>query len=184
MNCCSKRCINLVTFIIVVIVFIQVNVLTLIIFNLKNNSIGVVSTKETVKEQEKKAYVETEEWRLIIPKINVSAQIKEGTGGEIINNYIGHFIETPALDGNIGLIAASAGYKENYFSELENLVEGDVIIYILDENKKEYKVTKNIEIEQTDWSHLSSTNNNILTLITGIQERPESRRCVQAIEIE
>lgn len=184
MNCCSKRCINLVTFIIVVIVFIQVNLVTLMIFNLKNNSIGVVSTKETVEEQEKKAYKEIEEWRLIIPKINVSAQIKEGTGGEIINNYIGHFIETPTFDGNIGLIAASAGYKENYFSELENLVEGDVIIYILGENKKEYKVTKNIEIEQTDWSHLSSTNNNILTLITGIKEKPESRRCVQAVEIE
>lgn len=184
MNCCSKRCINLVTFIIAVILFIQVNVLTLMLFNLKNNSIGVVSTKETIESQEKNTYKETEEWRLIIPKINVSAQIKEGTSGEVINNSIGHFTETPTIQGNIGLIAASAGYKENYFSNLKDLVEGDVIIYILGENKKEYKVTKNIEIAETDWSHLSSTNNNMLTLITGIKEKPESRRCVQAIEIE
>ncbi len=185
MNCCSKRCINLLTFIIVVIIFIQINVLTIIVFNLKDNSIGAIQTKEVVAEsQAKKSYEETEEWRLIIPKINVSAEIKEGTGAETINNYIGHFTETPTINGNIGLIAASAGYKENYFSKLKDLVEGDVIIYILGENKKEYKVTKNIEIEETDWSHLSSRDENMLTLITGILEKPEKRRCVQAVEIQ
>lgn len=184
MNCCSKRCINLLTFIFAVIIFIQINVLTVIVFNLKNNWISTIQTKEiAIENQEKKAYKETDEWRLIIPKINVSAKIKEGTNGEIINNYIGHFTETPTINGNIGLIAASAGYKENYFSQLKDLVEGDVIIYIIGDNKKEYKVTKNIEIEETDWSHLSNREENILTLITGILEKPESRRCVQAIEI-
>ena len=143
----------------------------------------IAANKGSLKREEKKAYKETEEWRLIIPKINISAKIKEGTNGEIINNYIGHFTETPTINGNIGLIAASAGYKENYFSQLKDLVEGDVIIYIIGDNKKEYKVTKNIEIEETDWSHLSNREENILTLITGILEKPESRRCVQAIEI-
>lgn len=85
--------------------------------------------------------------------------------------------------GIYGLIAASAGYKENYFSQLKDLIEGDVIIYIIGDNKKEYKVTKNIEIEETDWSHLSNREENMLTLITGILEKPENRRCVQAIEI-
>lgn len=185
MNCCSKRCVNLLTFIIAVVIFIQINVLTIIVFNLKENNIKSIQTKEiAVESQEKKAYKETDEWRLIIPKINVSAKIKEGTGGETINNYIGHFQETPTFDGNIGLIAASAGYKENYFSDLEELVEGDVIIYIIGDNKKEYKVTKNIEIEETDWSHLSNRNENMLTLITGILEKPESRRCVQAVEVQ
>lgn len=185
MNCCSKRCISFVTLIILIIIFVQINVLTIMVFHLKGNSVEQIQTKETKVGSEKEGeYSNLEEWRLIIPKINVSAQIREGTGGEIINNYIGHFEETPFVEGNIGLIAASAGYKENYFSRLEELVEGDVIIYILGENKKEYKVTKNIEIEQTDWSHLSSTDNNLLTLITGILEKPESRRCVQAIEIQ
>lgn len=185
MNCYSKRCVNLLTFIIAVVIFIQINVLTIIVFNLKDNSMKTIQTKEiAVQTQEKKAYKETEEWKLIIPKINVSATIKEGTGGEIINNYIGHFQETPTINGNIGLIAASAGYKENYFSGLENLTQGDVIIYIIGDNKKEYKVTKNIEIEETDWSHLSSRDENMLTLITGILEKPESRRCVQAVEVQ
>lgn len=185
MNCCSKKCINLLTFIFAVVIFIQINILTIIVFNLKSNNIETILTKEiAVEEQEKKAYKEIDEWRLIIPKINVSAKIREGTGGEIINNYIGHFTETSTINGNIGLIAASSGYKENYFSQLKDLVEGDVIIYIIGEDKKEYKVTKNIEIEETDWSYLSNREENMITLITGILEKPENRRCVQAIEIK
>lgn len=184
MNCYSKRCVNLLTFIIAIIIFVQINVLTIIVFNLKDNSIKTIQTKEIALEsQEKKAYMEKEEWRLIIPKINVSAIIKEGTGAETINNYIGHFKETPTVEGNIGLIAASAGYKENYFSQLKDLTQGDVIIYIIGDNKKEYKVTQNIEIEETDWSHLSNKDENMLTLITGILEEPEKRRCVQAVEV-
>ncbi len=184
MNCCSKKCINLLVLIIVLLTFIQMNVVTIMmVFHLKDGHIAPTQTKQArIEEQEDNK--KTQEWKLIIPKINVSANIQEGTSGEIINNYIGHFQETPTVNGNIGLIAASAGYKENYFERLEELEEGDVIIYILGDNKKEYKVTKNIEIEETDWSHLSSTDNNILTLITGILEKPGHRRCVQAIEIE
>jgi len=182
MNCYSKRCINLVTLIISVIVFVQTNFLTIMILNLKDNSQENVVTK--VEQQEEKLVEETkEEWKLIIPKINVDNDIKEGTDGEIINNYIGHFEETPHLDGNIGLIAASAGYKENHFENLKNLVEGDVIIYIKGTIRKEYKVIINTVISQTDWSYLRTTEDNRITLITGILEEPEKRRCVQAIEI-
>ena len=106
-----------------------------------------------------------------------------GTDGEVINNYIGHFTQTPTIDGNVGLVGASAGYKENHFAELEKLQQGDVIIYIKGENRKEYKVTTNVIISQTDWSYLSKTQDNRITLITGILEQPENRRCVQAVEI-
>lgn len=59
MNCCSKRCINLLTFIFAVIIFIQINVLTFIVFNLKNNGISTIQTKEiAIENQEKKAYKE------------------------------------------------------------------------------------------------------------------------------
>lgn len=183
MNCCSKRCISIITLIIVVIIFVQTNFLTLMILNIKNNIVqaNLDVTKYTRKD---KNYEEiNEQWRLIIPKINISAEIKEGTSGEIINNYIGHFGETPKDNGNIGLIAASAGYKENYFEKLANLVEGDVIIYIKGELRKEYKVITNIIIKETNWSYLSATEDNRITLITGILEEPENRRCVQAIEV-
>lgn len=179
MNCCGKRCIDIMTLIIAVVIFIQTNFLTFMVFSLKNNS---VEAKENVAIQVNSDETQ-EEWRLVIPKIDVSAPINEGTSGEVINNYIGHFGETPKDDGNIGLISASAGYKENYFANLKDLVEGDVIIYIKGDMKKEYKVTTNVVISQTDWSYLSSTQDNKLTLITGILEEPENRRCIQAVEV-
>lgn len=174
MNCCGKKCISIITLIIAIIIFIQTNFLTLMILNLKNN-ICVINTKT----QDVVNY----EWKLVIPKINVSANIKEGTSEEVINNYIGHFIQTPKENGNIGLVAASAGYKENYFENLKDLVEGDEIIYIKGNTKKQYKVITNVIIKQTDWTCLSSTKDNRITLITGILEKPEYRRCVQAIEL-
>lgn len=171
MNCCGKRCVSIITLIIAVIIFIQTNFLTLMVLNLKSNNV-----QATTEEM-------AEEWKLVIPKISISAYIKDGTSGNVINNYIGHFIETPKENGNIGLIAASAGYKENYFKDLEDLVQGDEIVYIKGNTKKSYKVITNVVIEETDWSYLSSTNDNRVTLITGILEKPEFRRCVQAIEI-
>lgn len=174
MNCCGKKCISIITLIIAIIIFIQTNFLTLMILNLKNN-ICVINTKT----QDVVNY----EWKLVIPKINVSANIKEGTSEEVINNYIGHFIQTPKENGNIGLVAASAGYKENYFENLKDLVEGDEIVYIKGNTKKQYKVITNVIIKQTDWTYLSSTKDNRITLITGILEKPEYRRCVQAIEL-
>lgn len=185
MNCCSKKCISIVTLIIAVIIFIQTNFLTLMVFNLRNNYVQATSSSVTQDKFKKDIYEEIEgEWRIVIPKINISAEIKEGTSGEVINNYVGHFGETPKDNGNIGLIAASSGYKENYFQKLAELVEGDVIIYIKGDLKKEYKVSTNIIIKETDWSYLSTTEDNRLTLITGILEEPEMRRCVQAVEVK
>lgn len=183
MNCYSKRCINLVTLIIAIVIFIQTNFLTTMIFSLKNNDVETKTTKVEGNKEKLSTQETIEEWKLIIPKINVSAQIEEGTDGEVINNYIGHFTQTPSIEGNIGLVGASAGYKENHFAELEKLQQGDVIIYIKGENRKEYKVTTNVIISQTDWSYLSKTQDNRITLITGILEQPENRRCVQAVEI-
>ncbi len=183
MSCCSKKCISLVTLIISVIVFVQTNILTIMILNLKTNTEEKKIANVEEENNEKQLLEKTEEWKIIIPKIKVETEIKEGTNGEIINNYVGHFEETSNLAGNIGLVAASAGYKENYFADLDNLVEGDVIIYIKGNNRKEYKVVTNVTIKQTDWTYLSKTKDNRLTLITGILEEPENRRCVQAIEI-
>lgn len=183
MNCYSKRCINLVTLIIAIVIFIQTNFLTIMIFSLKNNDVETKTTKVEENKEKLSTQENIEEWKLIIPKINVSAQIEEGTDGEVINNYIGHFTQTPTIDGNVGLVGASAGYKKNHFAELEKLQQGDVIIYVKGENRKEYKVTTNVIISQTDWSYLSKTQDNRITLITGILEQPENRRCVQAVEI-
>ena len=83
-----------------------------------------------------------------------------------------------------GIVAASRGYKENYFENLEKLQENDVIIYKKADKQIEYKVTTNVIIDETDWSYLTNTKDNRITLITVIPENEKQRRCVQAIEIK
>ncbi len=82
-----------------------------------------------------------------------------------------------------GIVAASRGYKENYFENLEKLQENDVIIYKKADKQIEYKVTTNVIIDETDWSYLTNTKDNRITLITGIPENEKQRRCVQAVQI-
>jgi len=186
MHNCTNKCISIVTLILAVMIFIQTNFLTLMLFSLSGNGIKFTKEQQIIGTQDAvnaSIQEETEEWKLVIPQIDVSSTIKEGTTQEIINNNIGHFTETPTEKGNIGLIAASAGYEENYFARLAELKEGDAIIYIKGELKKEYKVVTNTVISEQDWSYLKNTEDNRITLITGILEQPESRRCVQAVEI-
>lgn len=57
-----------------------------------NANIEVIyeDTNEFIENEEIKNNV----WKLEIPKIELSAQIEEGTTNEILNQYIGHFENT------------------------------------------------------------------------------------------
>lgn len=121
-------------------------------------------------------------WQINIPKIELSADISNGTDKETLNKYVGHFIETPIEDGNIALAGHNRGYDVNYFSRLKELREGDEIIYIHNEINRIYEVTKNKIIKDTDIDVLENTEENILTLITCVENEPNYRRCVQAEE--
>lgn len=173
---------SLVTFILVLFILVQVNFLSVLLIQANQNIDKKVDPKEEI-QQEKVKESNLAIWKVEIPKINVSATIKEGTTEEIINNWVGHFKETPILEGNIGLIAGCSGYKENYFTRLEDLEEGDVILYQYEEKKKQYKVQKNQIIDEKDWTYLSNQEENKMTLITGLIGEPTKRRCVQATEI-
>lgn len=127
--------------------------------------------------------IEESEWALKIQKINLEAKINEGTTKEVMDEYIGHFEETPKEVGNIGLAAHNRGYKNNYFENLKKLQIGDKITYIYKGKEKNYKVSKISIIKDTDWSMLENTEENELTLITCVENEPEYRRCVKAEEI-
>ena len=99
-----------------------------------------------------------------------------------MDDYIGHFEETKKDIGNIGLAAHNRGYKNNYFQNLKELKENDEIYYKYKNKSKKYVVTKNIIIKDTDWSNLEESNNNIITLITCVENQPEYRRCIQGKE--
>ncbi len=145
------------------------------------NVIQETNTNENVEEKTEEI---KEAWYLEIPKINLKADIKEGTTKEIMEDYIGHFEETKKVNGNIGLAAHNRGYKNNYFARLKELKEGDSIFYNYQGEIKEYEVTKHVIIKDTDWSYLKDTEDNRITLITCVENEPEYRRCIQGEEKE
>ncbi len=143
------------------------------------------STKDTNTENnetQEDAEIVTKEWYLEIPRIFLEAEIAEGTNKEVMDVAIGHFEESSKTAGNVCLAAHNRGYPVNYFQNLKLLKKGDTIYYRYKEFTKEYVVTENNIIEDTDWTYLEETEENTLTLITCIENEPEYRRCVRAIE--
>lgn len=126
----------------------------------------------------------SDEWKLEIPKISLYAKISEGTTSEVMDKYIGHFMETSKDNGNVGLAAHNRGYKVNYFSNLKKLEKGDLVIYTYKGKSQKYTVTSKEIIKDTDWSKLENSAVNKLTMITCVENKPEYRLCVQATEIE
>ena len=119
---------------------------------------------------------------LTIEKINLKAPVKEGSTQEILKEYIGHMPETAKYDGNIGLAAHNRGYAYAYFARINELEIGDKIKYKTKFYERTYFVHKIKVIYDTDWSYLQTTKDNRITLITCIQNKPNQRLCIQAIE--
>lgn len=193
----SKLSINILSFIISVVIFNILNftyenidVLAKLSLNIKNES--KVQNIDTVNETENKLE-ETDEkekniqeieynWGIYIPKINLMAQISEGTTKEVMDKYVGHFVDTAVVKGNVCLGAHNRGYPVNYFENIKSLEKEDLIYYKKDNVVRKYKVETVTVIKDTDWTYLENTDDNRVTLITCVENEPDYRRCVQAIE--
>ena len=167
--------------------------LTIIIFSIilifiNQYSINTEIDKEIMQEKSQMPVLENQEkvevWQIEIPKISLVANISEGTTKEILNQYVGHFEETSKKEGNIGLAANNRGHEMNYFEDLKLLTEGDEIKYTYNGFEKIYEVEKCRIIRSTELEYLEKTEDNMLTLITYVENQPEYRRCVQASEKE
>ena len=95
---------------------------------------------------------------------------------------VGHFAQTPIFNGNVGLSAHNRDYKID-FRELKNVNVGDTVTYRTNLGTRIYKITTKIEIEETDFSYLEDTQDNRITMITCIEEKPTKRLVVQAVQI-
>lgn len=120
-----------------------------------------------------------ETWEIEIPKINLKAEIKDGTDQENLNKNIGHFVESGYIDGNVCLAAHNRGYKVNYFQNLKQLEKGDKIIYRYKDIELVYIVDTKKIIKDTDIQVIKATKENKITLITCVENQPEYRRCIQ-----
>ena len=184
----SKTFIFRMMFIISIIFFI---IFQIIIYKFQaklesNTEIGLeifnLKSQEENNKINEKIEATNSVWQIQIPSIDLIADIRDGTDKETLNKYVGHFIETPLENGNIGLAAHNRGYDFNYFSRLKEVIEGDEIIYKYKEIERVYEVVKNKIIKNTDVKVLDNTEENVLTLITCVENEPEYRRCVQAKE--
>lgn len=175
-----------------IILTIIVGIIFLVkIFNKKNNikkitetytaNIDIINNKkiEELEDLKLKINGNTVIGVLKIDKINFEGLVYEGTNSKILKKGIGHFDNTPSFDGN----ACFAGHNYwNIWSKLHTLKLGDKISYISYLGTREYEVFCTKEIDETDWSLLQNTDENIITLITCIKNKPEKRLCVQAKE--
>ena len=123
-------------------------------------------------------------WNLEIPKIGLKANIEESTTDEVLNRNIGHFVCSGYIYGNIALAAHNRGYEVNYFKDLKLLKKGDEIKYKHNDFEKIYEVEKCRIIRRDELEYLEQTEDNMLTLITYVENQPEYRRCIQAEEKE
>ena len=121
-------------------------------------------------------------WYIEIPSIYLKAPIGESTNIEVLNEFVGHFEETPKTTGNIGLAGHNRGYKNNYFENVNKLKKGDEIKYKYNDFEKSYIIENIKKIKSTNWSYLENSEQSKITLITCIENEPDYRLCVQAVE--
>lgn len=117
---------------------------------------------------------------ITIEKINFEGLVYKGTSLETLDKGVGHMDSSPYFNGNVCLAAHNT---KELWGNLHELQNGDKIIYTSFLGTKEYEVTNIIEIDETDWSLLQDTEENKITLITCIKNKPFSRLCVQATEV-
>ncbi len=149
--------------------------------NLVEDNVIILEENDATISQERN---DENEWYIEIEKISLKAPIQEGTTQSVMEDYVGHFVETSKDEGNVGLAAHNRGYKNNYFNRVKELKVGDEIKYKYKNIEKTYEITKHEIIKNTDWSNLQDTEENMITLITCVENQPEYRRCVQGIEIK
>lgn len=126
----------------------------------------------------------SDEWFLEIPNILEKAEIKEGTENIIIDNYIGHFLNTAKIDGNVALAAHNRGFNKNYFENLRYINIQDKIIYTVGKKEYEYIVYKKYIVDETDLSCLNDLDKREITLITCVRNKPTKRLVVKGYIVE
>ena len=180
-SCFSKFRLKLVVIpLLLVVLILLISGIYKANLNIKLDNTVTNDVKNTIQNLN---IIDSSIWQIEIPKINLKANIAEGTTNEILNEFVGHFEETQKSTGNVGLAAHNRGYKVNYFERLKELEVGDEIIYFFNGVKRTYTVDLKSIIKDTEWKNLENTEENKITLITCVENEPEYRRCIQATEI-
>lgn len=110
-------------------------------------------------------------------------KIYEGESLDNLKIGAGHFSYTSAWDGNVALCGHNRG-SYPYFSFVKNLKIGDTVTYTTKYGKRTYEVFSKSQIDEYDYSLLGWSSENILTLITCIENTPSLRWAAQLREVQ
>ena len=116
-----------------------------------------------------------------IPKLGISVKVWEGETSASMSKGVGHYASTSAWDGNACFCGHNRGARYN-IGTIKNLKQGDIITYTTAYGTRTYQVTLVQIIANNDWSYLQGTADNRITLTTCLENHPESRVLVQAVE--
>lgn len=119
---------------------------------------------------------------LTIPTLGISMKVWEGETTTSMAKGVAHYSSTSAWNGNVGLCGHNRG-AQYVIGSIKDLTSGDIITYATTYGTRTYEVVTVTVIANTDWSYLQATSDNRITLTTCLADHPESRVCVQAVEI-
>lgn len=185
----------LIAFIIVIFIIVAV-IATFFIINYFNEKNKIDNVYETYSDDNVQDRIETQETTtnddlmlqidgekvlgvIKIDKINFEGLIYEGTSLDTLAKGVGHFENSPYLEGNVCFAAHNTN---KFWAKLHTIKNGDKITYTSFLGTKEYEVNNVTQINETDWSLLENTDENYLTLVTCVKGKPALRLVVQAIE--
>lgn len=94
---------------------------------------------------------------------------------------LGHFTSTSVWNGNVAVCGHNRGAKY-VIGSIKNLDVGDKITYTTSMGTRTYLVETVTKISSSDWSYLSSTADNRMTLLTCVAGDSSQRWCVQAVQ--
>lgn len=102
--------------------------------------------------------------RVDIPRLGVSAIVREGDDTATLQHAVGHIPDTafPGEPGNAGL----AGHRDTFFRALRNVRAGDRISVTTPHAVINYNVRRTTIVDPDDVSVLNPTDGQTLTLVT------------------
>jgi LPXTG-site transpeptidase (sortase) family protein len=102
--------------------------------------------------------------RLTIPRLNLSAMVREGVRENTLSLALGHVPSTalPGQSGNVGV----AGHRDALFRDLRGIRKYDLIRFETSSGSYLYQVSSTEIVDPSDVSVLQATRDSELTLVT------------------
>jgi sortase A len=102
--------------------------------------------------------------RLSVPRLHLSAMVREGIDRDTLQLAIGHIPATalPGQPGNVGL----AGHRDTFFRGLKDLKAKDEIQFSTLSGDFRYEVESLIVVDPNNTGVLAPSRENVLTLVT------------------